>query len=101
MEKLLKKAVISSKKLNKAKDSLIENDSYLLFFDGGHVKCNELVPSGYCILVSEKKAGTVYLDANNVEQKVRKDGFNFNSVVGSVASVDSIRTMETCLKEWV
>ena len=101
MEKLFKKAVMSSKKMNKAKDSPLENDTYLLFFDGGYVKCNEVVPTGYCILVSEKKAGTAYIDAAGVEQKVRKDGFNFNSVIGNIASIEGIRTMETCLKEWV
>ena len=101
MEKLLKKAVTSYKKMNKAKDSPIENDTYLLFFEGGHCKCNELVQGGNCILVTEKKAGTVYIDGAGVEQKVRKDGFNFNSIVGSAAVVDAIRTMENCIKEWV
>lgn len=82
------------------KDATSGNDIfYCLTTDGKNFWANEPLRAGTIVDITEKKAGDKYADKDGVEQIVKKDGFNLNVVMGSIADARAAIEAKAALAE--
>jgi hypothetical protein len=58
----------------------------------------EPLRGGTVVQVSERKAGEKYLDRENKQQVVKKDGLNFDFVIGTASDINNIATAQAALE---
>ena len=99
----MRKIALGSKLLSRTEDQAtgLVTERYYVAFEGGGCTSPSFIPAGTAVLVQEKKAGTQYVDSLGVVQKVRKDGFNLDIIIGNASQVRMVSETAKALAELV